>query len=504
MKKMQNNRGSLILLTAVIIGGLLLIYYKKSAGFSQLNIDQDRSNSYNLKVLPNDLDDAGLAALPPESFSYLAMIDAGSSGCRSHVYRYGKLGSIDGPLYVLPQHNSKKVKPGLSSFASNPSDAGVSLAGLVDFIKEQVPQNAWGDTPIWLKATAGLRMLEESQSNAILNSVRAYLNDDSKSPFLFRDSFAKIISGNEEGGFGWIAFNYLKKIIGPKKNGNESPFTVVEMGGASAQVSQLAPSRKDADAIPLENRFTFTIEGETYTLYTHSYLGYGAEQGREGLNKMLTIELGSDDKEIKDPCLNSGYTRDGASSPRKEVYEGASGEYKIVGASDKAGVCQTAVNNLFVDNKSCEGRKGPFSFNCVTQPDFVVASKNFLVFENFYYISSATGVLPANHAADAKPGVFPLITTSQEYAETATQVCSTNWDGIQKTYPLDNSGKDNNVKWCYSASYASAFLTKGLHVPADKQLTVQKEVDGSEIEWALGAAYKEAADLLKRTNLRPQ
>lgn len=25
------------------------------------------------------------------------------------------------------------------------------------------------------------------------------------------------ISGNEEGGFGWIAFNYLKKIIGPKK-----------------------------------------------------------------------------------------------------------------------------------------------------------------------------------------------------------------------------------------------------------------------------------------------
>ena len=25
------------------------------------------------------------------------------------------------------------------------------------------------------------------------------------------------ISGNEEGGFGWIAFNYLKKVIGPKK-----------------------------------------------------------------------------------------------------------------------------------------------------------------------------------------------------------------------------------------------------------------------------------------------
>ena len=29
--------------------------------------------------------------------------------------------------------------------------------------------------------------------------------------------FSLSISGNEEGGFGWIAFNYLKKIIGPKK-----------------------------------------------------------------------------------------------------------------------------------------------------------------------------------------------------------------------------------------------------------------------------------------------
>ena len=33
----------------------------------------------------------------------------------------------------------------------------------------------------------------------------------------FHVYFFLSISGNEEGGFGWIAFNYLKKIIGPKK-----------------------------------------------------------------------------------------------------------------------------------------------------------------------------------------------------------------------------------------------------------------------------------------------
>lgn len=78
-----------------------------------------------MKVLPDNLDDTSLVLLDKEAFSYLAMIDAGSSGCRAHVYRYGKLGSIKGPLYVLPQHESFKVKPGLSTFANHPQDAGM-------------------------------------------------------------------------------------------------------------------------------------------------------------------------------------------------------------------------------------------------------------------------------------------------------------------------------------------------------------------------------------------
>ena len=66
------------------------------------------------------------------------------------MYRYGKLGSADGPLYILPQHVSKKVKPGLSSFAHKPTEAGASLTGLVEFMKQQVPESDWPVTPIWL------------------------------------------------------------------------------------------------------------------------------------------------------------------------------------------------------------------------------------------------------------------------------------------------------------------------------------------------------------------
>jgi len=46
-----------------------------------------------------------------------------------------------------------------------------------------------------LKATAGLRMLEESKSTAVLASVSNFLSNKEKSPFLFKPLWAKIISG---------------------------------------------------------------------------------------------------------------------------------------------------------------------------------------------------------------------------------------------------------------------------------------------------------------------
>jgi Golgi nucleoside diphosphatase len=176
----------------------------------------------------------------------------------------------------LPHHVSKKVRPGLSSFAENPADAGVSLKGLVEFLQEQVPESDWKVTPIWLKATAGLRMLEISKSTAVLNSVQAFLRNPANSPFVFKDSWARIISGNEEGGFGWIAYNYLRRIIGPKQNAelNVKPYSVIEMGGASAQVSQLATNKNEVELIPSDYKFSFSIEENQYDLYTHSYLGF--------------------------------------------------------------------------------------------------------------------------------------------------------------------------------------------------------------------------------------
>ena len=46
-------------------------------------------------------------------------------------------------------------------------------------------------------------------------------------------------------------------------------------------------------------------------------------------------------------------------------------------------------------------------------------------------------------------------------------------------------------------SYATSFLIDGLKLPLSKEITIQRNVEGSEIEWALGAVYKELEDFSK-------
>ncbi len=69
-----------------------------------------------------------------------------------------------------------------------------------------VPAKAQSTTPIYLKATAGMRALSETQRNNIMIKVRQIF---SGLPFLFQNDWASIISGAEEGAFNWIAANYL-------------------------------------------------------------------------------------------------------------------------------------------------------------------------------------------------------------------------------------------------------------------------------------------------------
>lgn len=251
----------------------------------------------------------------------------------------------------------------------------------------------------------------------------------------------------------------------------------------------------ELESIPPDGKFSISLAGQTYLLYTHSYLGYGGEQARETLSKSLQPD--SAEGSIADPCLNMGYSRS-KDTVRKDPFDGtALPGVAVEGAADKAS-CTKAIKDKVinkVEQKNCVRlslRGSLYTMDCQYQPKFVDSTENFLVFENFFWAASGTNVMKADHSnkdLDEKMS-FPLVTTAKEFRDSSMDVCGKTWEQITKEYPVDGSSKDNNNKWCFMLSYAASFLIDGLKLPTTKKVTVQRMVGDSEIEWALGAVYK--------------
>jgi Golgi nucleoside diphosphatase len=62
----------------------------------------------------------------------------------------------------------------------------------------------------------GMRQLPTHQREAIIAQVRMYLSNRTTCPFYFEHDFARVISGEEEGIYGWTAINFLLGGWAPK------------------------------------------------------------------------------------------------------------------------------------------------------------------------------------------------------------------------------------------------------------------------------------------------
>jgi Golgi nucleoside diphosphatase len=227
------------------------------------------------------------ASSPEESvdptWQYAVVIDAGSSGSRALVYAYSygggdrrRTGStsfqdqlpiirkasdvvIDGTAEADPSQPSTssssgewqmKVEPGISTFGGKPNEVGPTyLQRLLDFALGVVPPAAHRSTPIFLYATAGVRLLAEDERRQLLDHTCHYIKQNA--PFIVGlcEDHVNVISGEMEGIYGWLAVNYLLKGFtkqqapseldsnGHDGAGSGGTFGFLDMGGASAQIA---------------------------------------------------------------------------------------------------------------------------------------------------------------------------------------------------------------------------------------------------------------------------
>lgn len=86
---------------------------------------------------------------------------------------------------------------GISSLVDRPSQASSYIEPLLDFAAQQIPEHKHMETPLYILATAGMRMLSPSDQEAILDDLR--VDVPLKFNFHFMSSHVEVITGKQEG-----------------------------------------------------------------------------------------------------------------------------------------------------------------------------------------------------------------------------------------------------------------------------------------------------------------
>ncbi|XP_073425220.1 ectonucleoside triphosphate diphosphohydrolase 3 isoform X2 [Dendrobates tinctorius] len=214
---------------------------------------------------------------------YGIVLDAGSS--RTTVYVYQWPAEKENNTGVVSQTFKCNVNGlGISSYDSEPEKAAKNIDNCMKKVISVIPFNQQNSTPVYLGATAGMRLLRlknESAAQGVLFSIENYFQTQ---PFDFRG--AHIITGQEEGVYGWITVNYLmgnfleKNIWSTWAHPDGAETTgALDLGGASTQISFIPEKSEQNPSSTLE----VTLYGYKYNVYTHSFQCYGRDESEKRL-----------------------------------------------------------------------------------------------------------------------------------------------------------------------------------------------------------------------------
>lgn len=143
-----------------------------------------------------------------DPYSYVIVLDAGSTGTRIHVYKFrssSENNNVD--TFILKNEIFEERKPGLSSFADRTEQAESQIDQLLNIADKEVSRFKHRSSPIVLRATAGLRLLEENKQRDLLQSVSKSFG---KYAFYRPPMDIAIMNETEEGIDAWLTLVYLK------------------------------------------------------------------------------------------------------------------------------------------------------------------------------------------------------------------------------------------------------------------------------------------------------
>ena len=168
----------------------------------------------------------------------------------------------------------------MSSFADQPELVGPDhLADLLKHARDIIPDDAVRDTPIFLLATAGMRLLPNLERELLLEQICSYARANSDFLLPDCDAHIQVIPGVTEGLYGWIATNYLLGSFDEPKGHDHGKghhtYGFLDMGGASAQIAfapNITETEKHANDLRLLRLRNVDGSPQEYRVFVTSWL----------------------------------------------------------------------------------------------------------------------------------------------------------------------------------------------------------------------------------------
>lgn len=430
-----------------------------------------------------------------DQLHYGIVIDCGSSGSRIYVYYWPPHSGNPHDLLNVQQLMDpegkpvvKKVSPGLSEFASKPADASEHIKQLLLFAKDYIPKEKHKETPLYILATAGMRMIPKEAQDKILKDLQMDITKEFE--FAVAENHFEVISGKLEGVYAWIAVNYALNRFshldkGPiidlqlpdgKVHRRSRTVGMIDMGGGSVQIAYEVTDEALLKKIPRELMADFNLGCQetdvehTYRVYVATFLGYGANSAINSYQEILTRNYTSTTKSTKrsksipDPCLPP-------SMPLK--VEGS--ENDLIGAGNYL-QCKAGLEPLVNVSVLCQ--HDPCSMNGVHQPPIDYANTQFYGFSEFWYTMEDVYRIG---------GMYEY----SKFEKEARDFCSTSWSQLESRYKQNLYPKADAHRFkyeCIKSAWMSVMLHKGFQFPVDySHFQSAQLIEGKDVQWTLGA-----------------
>ena len=339
------------------------------------------------------------------------------------------------------RRGSARAHVPLSAYGRTPSNAHVPLNAthvadhlipLFEYAADVIPTEYHSTTGVKYQATAGMRLLDVDEQEAVYDALYTGLMESNT--FVFDSTTRQDIatlSGDLEGFYGAVAANYLKGVIDIQLNTmdgdeNHGPLGALDMGGSSTQIVYLPGTNpcENQEACHDEMELPSKLNGDDF--FATSYLAYGVDQFRERLwdtwverqqQQEQQYQDACGDKYIDNPCGFKGYELE---------WKG----YTLIGTGDTA-ECVKQVQQLIPHDDKVHDSDDILPGNQVGGVEHPPLRGKFFAMSLYYFSLDSLRVLSHPHAEAHEALNLSWPTPSiEELFNALDGLCSRSWQGV--------------------------------------------------------------------------